>query len=247
MKLKAAVLALLVFSACNSGEDNTPAHQLERVAASADGVEFEVEYAFSQQGPLEPGATRSFQFVQEPPDYLRRFETSTFNPDGETLFVQTQWYVYDEGEFRTCFRLTEDADIECRAAPAPTGVFGFRPVDEMFNVARAATKELQNVESIGTRRILGVETDCFSADDAPDVEPPVGEGTPPPSVEDPVSFSYQFCYETNGILMGAESVTGSGDARRVYKIEAIKLNLQLEPDQVKFPGRVVDPSTVLGE
>lgn len=247
-RLVVAILPLaLIAGACFGGDKTTPAMDLTQLAASADGVEYSVTYAFSQQGELDPGSRHVFEIVQDAPDYLRRTETATFDDDGKTLFTQMQWYVYSGGEFRTCFSINypEDEPV-CRVTPAPSGTFGFRAVDELLRVTRAATTELEGVEEAGTDSILGVEANCYTANDAPILEQaPSGSGDPVKLETE--NYRYRVCYDTNGVLLSGERVTGSGDTRRSYKIEAVKYLKDLPPDAVRFPGKVIDPPSVLSE
>ncbi|HVL81468.1 MAG TPA: hypothetical protein VM840_07755 [Actinomycetota bacterium] len=253
MRRLALVLVLALAAAGCRGDDEGPgggddaAAALTEIAQKAEPLTYKATYRFQLRGPLAEGSETKLEIVQRPPESLRLFQTTTADADGKT-FTESTWIVSKLADaqeptspltFYSCWAgdRTTRGQVRCHEAP-PTGMFGRRQIDEVFEFVRRPRESFESVESLGSQSIAGEEAACFEA--VHQAEPPDPAVSPAPF--DPRRHKLQLCYSTDGILLRMhrsidEPVpTGLGYVEQV--LEATSVSRTVEDGEIELPGEV---------
>jgi hypothetical protein len=250
-----SVLALvLVASGCFGGkgepaEGGEAATKLQEIARLSDPLEFKVVYRYEQRGPLRESAETRLEIVQRPPESLRKFETTTAGAD-ET-YTETSWYASKRSDpadptselvFYTCYSgdFTTKGEVRCLEA-LPTGMFGRRQIDEVFDLVRDPQESFEEVRQMESATIAGEDATCFEARHRSGAPAP----TASPQLFDPRSHRLQLCYSSDGILLRLHREidepipTGQGELTSV--MEATSVSRTVRAADLRLPGPVADP------
>lgn len=236
-----AIVLVALATACSGGDEGAAAEELMTLATASDQLTYSVVYGFSLSGPLAEAVTTAMEIRQAPPATYRRFATTTLSDDDERV-TNTQWFIQRSDGDYVCFAAGDD-DVTCQASPTPpAGLFGYAPVDEVFDAARRADG-FASVERAGDRTVAGEQARCFATQAHPI------EVTPGPTPEPRFSvtrYGYEICYTPDGILVYAqqEIVLDEADElpeeRRESVLEARSISRTVDPSDLELPGPVAD-------
>jgi hypothetical protein len=241
--MRRAALLLLVpalLSSCVFG--NSPggdaAEELTAIAGRTKETTYAAIYRFGFTGPLAPAVRTRMEIVQDPPNVLRRLDTTTPVKDGKPATV-TSWYVRNANGNFACDDYAQRG-VRCTPNPVARGTFGSENLDQFFDAPRE-TDAFSSVRKIARpARIRGETGICFEAVPTAPSPPPVT--SPQPQITD-ARFRYELCYAEDGILLrGRRTVLEQGGTgEREAVVEAVSVSRVVEASELKLPGPVVDP------
>lgn len=253
----AALAVLFVVTSCSPSPGKksaeSPAAELKQLATSNDARVFRVKYTYGLVGTLATAVETEMEYVQRPPDSLRRIQTATVGDKESKRFTQAQWFIAAKGEFYSCYSLRfPDDSPKCLKSPPPRGLYGYAQVDEVLGFVRNPSESFKSVKRSGEAKIAGVSAKCFVADGKPTRAP---LSTPAPAstastnatsapVFDPTEYRFDLCYSPDGILLRMKrtalgaSPSGS-DSPAAALLEATSLSRTVKPTAFDLPGEVV--------
>lgn len=249
-------ICALAASACSSGggkdKATSPADDLKRLATLNDARVFHVKYSYGLAGTLATAVETEMEYIQKPPDSLRRIQTTTVGDKESKRFTQVQWFIASGAEFYSCYSLRFPDDTpKCLKSPPPRGLYGYSQIDEVLGFVRDPKAAFKTVKAAADTKIAGLKTKCFIADAKPTRAPlstpeaastPNPNGTSPP-IFDPTEYRFDLCYSNDGILMRmrrtAQGPLASGQqAPAAALFEATSLTRTVKAADFKLPGEV---------
>jgi hypothetical protein len=235
------LLAPLLLSSCmfikgSSGKGG--AEELTAIAGKVKETTYAAGYKFGFTGPLAPAVRTRMEIVQDPPNSLRRLDTTTPVKEGKPATV-TSWYVHNmKGNF-ACDDYAQRG-VRCIADPVANGTFGTQNLDQFFDTPREANAFASVRKSGRPIRIHGERATCFEA--VPAAPSPVPVTSPQPQIT-PERFRYELCYADDGILLrGRRTILEEGGTgEREAVVEVTSISRVVEAQELKLPGPVANP------